>query len=361
MTALDESDALAYTFMAGGEPFEGILHISPDHVQRFEIAPFHRFGRFGWQWKALTIAFSNRFDAIILLGDPNILSNWLGAAIARLRGIPVLFWAHGWRKMEGRRKALMRNLFFRLSNHLLVYAPRGRELGIASGFPTERITVVYNSLDTQTAAKVVAEIESGTLSTINPRGYFPEPGRPLITCSARITRACRFDLLFEAASRLAEQCALINILLVGDGPERPALERMAAELNLQVHFFGECYNEDVVGQIIYHADLVVSPGKIGLTAMHSLMYGTPAITHSNFDEQMPEFEAIEEGRTGTFFKQNDAHDLADAITRWLNGAPDRAVVRAAAREVIRGRWSPEVQAEILDEAILKTHALVKSL
>ena len=40
------------------------------------------------------------------------------------------------------------------------------------------------------------------------------------------------------------------------------------------------------------SDLTVSPGNIGLTAIHSLSYGTPVCSHSNFNNQMPESEAI---------------------------------------------------------------------
>lgn len=129
---------------------------------------------------------------------------------------------------------------------------------------------------------------------------------------------------------------------------------MAADLGLAVHFFGACYDEDVTGQILYHSDLTVSPGKIGLTAMHTLMYGTPAITHDDLDRQMPEVEALTVNVTGDLFRRDDPVSLADAIGNWLTARRDRAAVRATCRAVVHDRWHPHVQAALIERAVLET-------
>ena len=168
-----------------------------------------------------------------------------------------------------------------------------------------------------------------------------------------MTALCRFDLLIQAAAQLREEGLSCNVLLVGDGPAAPALKRMAEERGQPVHFFGPCYDEQVISQLIYRADLTVSPGKVGLTAMHSLQYGTPVITHDNDDEQMPEVEAIVNGVTGARFRQNDASDLALVIRTWLSSDRDRAAVRAACRAEIAAHWNPHVQATTIEQSIMK--------
>ena len=60
---------------------------------------------------------------------------------------------------------------------------------------------------------------------------------------------------------------------------------------------GECYSEETNAKLIYNADLCVAPGNIGLTAIHVMMFGCPAITHNDFKWQMPEFEAIKSMET----------------------------------------------------------------
>jgi glycosyltransferase involved in cell wall biosynthesis len=349
---MDRSERIEYSFYGSGEPLAGIVHADTGRLKRFVKAPYRLLGRIMWQPEAVKAALSKRYDAIIYLGDPNFASTWAGAAIARVRGVPVLFWAHGWlRESEKPLKARFRRTFFRLADRMLVYGERAKRLGMAAGYSGKRITVVYNSLDVDRADAVIAKIESGELESAHPRDLFSDPSRPLIICTARITPLCRFDLLLEAADALSRRGMPINMLLVGDGPERPALDAMAKERGLALHFYGACYDEDILGQLIYRADLTVSPGKIGLSAMHSLMYGTPAITHDNLEEQMPEVEAVTEGVTGALFRYNDAEVLADTVGSWMAAGHDRKAVRDACRKAMHDVWNPHVQATIIEQAV----------
>ena len=104
--------------------------------------------------------------------------------------------------------------------------------------------------------------------------------------------------------------------------------------------------------MIFNADLCVSPGNIGLTAIHVLMFGCPAITNNDFAHQMPEFEAIHDGRTGSFFKAGDSSSLADVISDWfMKHKNDRDYVRQACYSEIDSNWNPSYQIEIIKSAI----------
>lgn len=353
MEALDRSQKVEYLFVGSGEPFEGILHVDPEAVGRFRRAPFSLRSRFLWQPQAIELAARGQLDAIIFLGNPNFISTWVAAWIARRRSIPVLFWEHGWKRREGRIKSKLRLLFFALADRVLVYAPRAKQLGVTAGYPENRIDVVYNSLDCAASDRLYSLISSGELSDVDPDSFFDEPGRPIIICTARLTSACRFDLLLEAVDILRAQGTRCNVLLVGDGPMALALRELAAARSLPVHFLGACYDERILSQLLYRSAVTVSPGKVGLTAMHSLMYGTPVITHDNDDEQMPEVEAIREGVTGARFRQNDPQSLANVICSWIRPDVDRESVRSQCREEIAARWRPEVQAKLIESAIWK--------
>src|SRR5260221_5312653 len=86
-------------------------------------------------------------DALIILGNPNILETWLIAIVGRVLGKKILFWTHGWLRHEHFVKSLVRRLYYRLANTVLVYNERARALGTEAGFPPERIEVIYTSLD----------------------------------------------------------------------------------------------------------------------------------------------------------------------------------------------------------------------
>ena len=356
MTAMDGSSAIDYVFYGSGVPLAGIKHSNVEAVRRFVLAPFRVRKGMTWQPDAIAAVRKGHYDAVIFLADPNFASTWIASILARLKGIPVLFWGHGWLKPESGLKTRIRLAFFGLADRFMTYSERGMRMGIAAGYPREKVSVIYNSLDVAKADAIVARIASGELASVRPQSFFADGQRPVVICTARLTEKCRFDLLIDAAALLAERGFPINVLLVGDGPQRPVLEEQARRLGVATHFFGACYDEETTGQLIYHADATVSPGKIGLTAMHSLMYGTPAITHNDLDEQMPEVEAIEDGRTGLLFRRNDATALADAIQAWLGSGRVRSDVRDECRKVIHEKWNPQNQARLIEAAVLEaTH------
>lgn len=80
---------------------------------------------------------------------------------------------------------------------------------------------------------------------------------------------------------------------------------------------GECCSEETNAKLIYNADLCVAPGNIGLTAIHVMMFGCPAITHNDFKWQMPEFEAIKSMETGMFFEKGNLDSLVNSILDWF--------------------------------------------
>lgn len=71
-------------------------------------------------------------------------------------------------------------------------------------------------------------------------------------------------------------------------------------LDGQVHFYGSVYDEQAISDLLTDVDICVAPGDVGLTCMHSLVYGTPVIIHDNPDFQMPEYEAINPWQNGLF-------------------------------------------------------------
>jgi glycosyltransferase involved in cell wall biosynthesis len=348
--ALDKSGSYSYRFFGSTAPLEGIKPVAPGAVGDFVPAPFAVWKRLYWQPASINVSLASDIDAVIYLANPNFISTWIGAVIARARGIRVLFWTHGWLRPESSSKSFIRNIFYRLAHKVLVYGERAKVLGRASGFPSDKITVIYNSLDEAAATPIYSALERGEAGA-DPRALFPNPDRPLLICTARLTRLCRFDQLFDAAALLSSRGTPCNILLVGDGPERAALEAHTRRLGLDVHFYGACYDEAILGALIYGADVTVSPGKVGLTAMHSLMYGTPVITHSDLDAQMPEVEAVAEGETGAFFARDDVNDLASTIENWLTCHSDRQAVRIACRRVITETWNPTTQMRLIEKAI----------
>ncbi len=355
MRELTKSGAHDYTFWGSLESVQGIKAFTGDDIVTIKPLKYSIAGN-RWVLKEYWGAvFDKQADALIVLANPNMLATWFIVIVARLKGKKVLFWAHGWLKKEAPLKRFIRNFYFNLSNHVIVYAERAKVVAKECGFNNEKITVVYNSLDYERAVQEREAIAQAETKPENkPQALFSAPDRPLIICTARVTELCRFDLLFNAARKLQDEGKPINILLVGDGPKKDDMKEMAEELGISVHFYDACYDEAELARLIYWSDLTVSPDKIGLTAMHTLTYGTPVITHSDLDNQMPEVEAIESGVTGLLFERDNADDLAFQIEDWLSSGRQREVVRQACYEMIANKWNPKVQRRQIDKAVTET-------
>lgn len=62
---------------------------------------------------------------------------------------------------------------------------------------------------------------------------------------------------------------------------------------------------------------------------------------------MPEFEAVKEGETGSFFSRDSIFSLAKTIKNWIITHPNREEVRTACFNEIDQSWTPKYQINVL--------------
>jgi len=163
----------------------------------------------------------------------------------------------------------------------------------------------------------------------------------------------KLHLLIDAFFEFHSADNPINLLFVGSGPAADSLrERVPNSLQHHVNFFGPCYCEDSLASMIHAASVCVSPGSVGLTAMHSLVYGTPVVTHNDGRRQNPEYEAIRDGETGSLFKQDDPDSLFAAMKEWLFASKDkRHSTRNKCQQIIDQHYTPANQRRIIEQAL----------
>ncbi len=350
MTALNNSEKHEYRFFGGHEDMAGIKAFNGnDNVKVVPIG----FTAAEDGGKMKMFDFDRAFDdcdVLIVIGNPNIFATWWIPLRARMMGIKVMFWAHGWLRPEAKLKSLVRNIFFRLADRVLVYGERAIILAEKSGFPSDRISVIYNSLDFPEQDKIYKSLDDTSVANLRSSLSLPTE-RPVLLSVSRLTEISKYDWLIKAVKETPlEECEPV-LVFVGDGPVRNDLETLARDLEVNAIFLGSIYDEGVVGKYIMAADAVVSPGKVGLTAMHALAFGTPIVTHGDLDAQMPEVEAVQAGVSGEFFKFGDIEGLAQAISRVLNMDGTIENRRAACRSVILKKYTPTMQRQLIDEAV----------
>jgi glycosyltransferase involved in cell wall biosynthesis len=298
-----------------------------------------KIGPLVFQPAIFKLAFFSTYDAFILLGNPYIVTNWFGALIMRMRKKKVLMWTHGWIRSNEGAKGVARLIFYKLADALLLYGERGRDIALNKGILENNIHVIYNSLDYGFQKKI-----RDNLDVSIPRERF-------FLFVGRITKEVRLEIAIRALSILRLNQVNAKMIIVGDGEEQVNLRRLAQDLQLNIEFSHAIYDEAVLASLFLKTTAVVSPGKVGLLAVHALTYGAPVITSGNFEQQMPEAEAIIDGVTGSLCGELSPESFADAMREWLSLAKVEAAKKVAIATVERC-YTPEHQRYCIEKALL---------
>lgn len=328
----------------------------PGNIEFFDVNLLKNFkgyfhnvnmGMFYWQRGLLRLLFS-KYKYFISPCDTYCINIWLFVFLAPLFGKRILWWTHGAYGNERWLKKRILKLKIAFLYGVLLYGEYAKNILIKYGVRERKLHVIYNSLAYDEQMEIKKTIKEEPVY----KNHFNNDYKNIIF-TGRLTKIKKLHQLLEAVAKLKERNVTMNVTFVGDGTERENLIDRTRDLGLKdnVWFYGACYDEEVLSSLIYNADICVSPGNVGLTAMHAMTFGTPVISHDNFPLQMPEFEAIEDGKTGTFFKENDVDSMADAIERWLRLDVDREVIRLNCYEVIDSKYNPHKQINTLKQGL----------
>lgn len=292
-----------------------------------------------------------KYDVLIIAGVYQNLTEWLIALkYGRFKKKPVVyFWTHGMYGKESAIRFKLKTLFYRSGQGIFLYGNYAKDIMLKKGFCENKLRVIHNSLDYE---KQLVLRHSSKLTNVY-RDHFNND-YPILLFLGRLTPVKKLDMLITAVSHLRNEDENYNIMLIGDGPEKDKLVSQAEEHGIsdRIWFYGACYDETINAELVYNADLCVAPGNIGLTAMHVLMFGCPALTHDCFMWQMPEFESITPYVTGNFFKYQNQESLEECISEWfrVNGNC-REYVRLNCYKEIDTKWTPSFQLDVLKKTL----------
>lgn len=310
-----------------------------------KIGIHNLFGKFPW-WSGLIKASFEDCEAFLMTGD-FAFSFFPFLMLCHIQGKKVYGWGHGSKTFDGRYRIF--KLLYKLWDGFYTYGDNGRARLIELGIPAKKLHTIYNSLnggvDIDANSKLKTSIYSEHFGNNNP----------VLLFVGRLTKIKQLDWILEAAKYHREKGINYNVIIIGDGDCRKQLEEYsnANNLNNIIWFYGKCYDESLLNTLIYNADLCVSPGNVGLTALHSMTYGTPVISHDDFETQMPEYETIIRGITGDLYTHGSFNDFCNVIEKWLINNTDKESVRVACYNVINSRFNSNYQIELLKETLSK--------
>ncbi len=199
---------------------------------------------------------------------------------------------------------------------------------------------------------------------VDPRLFHPRPPRApdglfRIACVAGLRDYKGHRWLVEACATLTGRGVPLHCVLVGDGPERRAIEAQVAASGLRerVQLLGN-QPQDRICALIEESDVMVLPSVvtakgmmdgIPVALMEAMASGLPVV--STRVSGIPEL--VQDGRTGLLVPERDAWALADAIHRLFRDPALARRLAARGREHVLEHYNLLRNAERLCEQLVE--------
>lgn len=334
-------------FYFGDTVFEPLKQFDPGKLKGFKkMLQTKRTGFKDYKWNSGIMPMFKGYSCYLITGQIDYLANWLLIVYAKLSGKPIFCWTHGAPKTEIQKPISRKiySLFFKSMDGIFMYNHYNCSIMEELGIKKEALFVIHNSLDTSIQTNIYKTLSQSDI-------YEKHFGNqlPTIIYIGRIQTRKKLDLLIQAIAKINTPTRRVNAVIIGAETDDHSLRNTVTTLRQEetVWFYGPSFDEQKNAELIYNAAVCVCPAEVGLTAIHSLSYGTPVISNDDLETQMPEFEAIIEGVTGSFYQKGSIDSLASKILQWAETSPiEREQTRNKARQEITEQWSIDYQMSI---------------
>jgi glycosyltransferase involved in cell wall biosynthesis len=208
---------------------------------------------------------------------------------------------------------------------------------IGDGFPAEKMLVCQNAMD--------------------PAEFDPEAARPAARPAGMEDAFIagyvgafvpwhRVDLMIAAARELAPRYPRLRWLLVGDGVERPRIEKLLADFGLAEKFWlPGAVKHSLIPSYLLAMDAAVMPhsNRFGspMKLFEYMAMGRPVV----MPDVPPIAEVVEDGVNGMLFRAEDAAALGGALAKLIEDEAFRRRLGARARQdaLARHTWRANAQ------------------
>lgn len=201
---------------------------------------------------------------------------------------------------------------------------------LADGYPADQTRVVYNGIDVR---RIDTAGRSGLRSELGL-----DQDAVLVVSIGSLVEHKGHDIFIRALERVQRSRTAHTVagVIVGDGPDRAALERLAAEVGADVRFLG--YRSDAGAILRDAADILVLGSRreaLGLVLLEAAYFGVPAVATTVGG--IP--EVVADGQTGLLVAPDDPEAMSAAIGRLAGDRDLRGRLGAAARTRMKRQFT----------------------
>jgi len=176
------------------------------------------------------------------------------------------------------------------------------------------------------------------------------------------------DVVLRALPAVVAEISGLTYVIVGDGDDRPRLERLSEELRISKHvvFTGEVGDSDLAA-LYSRSDVFVLPARtelnerspkgegFGIVFLEAMAFGKPVVG-PNYGAPT---EIIQNGWNGLLVNPVDSGSVADALIKLLSDPEVAHQMGKAGRQKVRGQYSYESFRERLQQMLGNSFMLNK--
>lgn len=275
-------------------------------------------------------------------------------ALNRMRKIPYIVCTHGMdvalAMSQGERKRGEAKRILAGAAHVVANSPHTASLVEALGVPPAKIIIVRPS----PSGALEREVGVGEAKAVREKHGLG--GDFVLLSVGRLVNRKDFGLVIEAVAALKLRGVFVRYLVVGEGPERIALERKARELEVtdRVHFAGPVSAAELPAYYAASDVFVTTPKSsgpdiegFGTVYLDAGLMGKPVI--GSRSGGVP--DAVCHGETGLLVDPGDVTGLAEVIEKFRNDPELCQRMGAAGQKRVKHDFSPGTQTRPLIDVL----------
>lgn len=234
-------------------------------------------------------------------------------------------------RLKNRRKRIMQ-----AADAIVAVSDFMKDLAIKIGIPSQKIAIIYNSID-----------------FLPQPPAWQDPEKPVLVFAGRLTPWKGVEMLIGILSRIKEKYPEIVLEVLGDGSEKEKLEKLSKDLGLEktVNFRGKVSEEESHRIFAHSSIFVLNTNYEGLphSVLNAFRVGVPVITTPVGGNP----EVVQDGINGLLAPYNDEKAWEEAILKVLGNKGLREKFSLEGRKSLeKFKW---------DDLLDKTEKVFKSL
>lgn len=282
-----------------------------------------------WRWYPTSkdsIIFQNIYIPIFKFRPKIVISEfgignigcWALPLLKRFFGFKLIYWTFGYHPFKefNPEKSIndkMRTFLYNQSDAIIFYWQRGLEIVRPYVKDSKRLFVAPNTLVTNKLIKIRNRFENEGRLKIKSRLKINQS--KVIIFVGRLIWDKQVDMLVKSFVDVKNKITDCALFIVGDGPLRKNLEVLCEQLSLKdVFFTGSILDDEAIGELLYISDVMVMPGRLGLSVIHSYCFDTPVISQNKDHAFHGEgVFYLKNGQTGFLVEDGNQNELTSRI------------------------------------------------